>query len=349
MSPVQAGEIAESVGRGNDSNPRAPEPVQSPAGEAAGRRGKAITRGPLSVPLSWSTAAPRIQTASLLSAAASRNATARSTAAIPMASTFVKGLMTMLAGPGPITAATRSRDYHKSHGENAEIQHAETRVRDDGSPEAAGTAIDSASMSAPIPGGESPQSTDAHAQGALARAVALAAANTAERTAGPVIAIRILQGQTVSLRYGSTIALAEGTVMLVNSGSITVQGAGTCIANVPVTVNDGSTVTTLGRCYAGGAVIPSDTRLHAGSYGPFTLTQYRRAKVEVELFSGSATTGASPHVGEVITPTHRTATATVGAEGATITITEGSITVTTRRYPQLGHCHGGSSPARMRP
>ncbi|WP_406816393.1 hypothetical protein [Mycobacterium sp. M23085] len=285
--------------------------MQSPAGEAAGRRGKAISRGPLSVPLSWSTAAPRIEPASLLSAAASRNATARSTAAIPMASTFLKGLMTMLAGPGAATAATRSLpDPNKSHGENAAVRHAETRVRDDASPEAA---------------------------------------NTAERTAGPVIAIRILQGQTVTLRYGSTIALAEGTTMLVNSGSITVQGAGTCLANAPVTVNDGSTVTTLGRCYAGGAVIPSDTRLHAGSYGPFTLTQYRRAKVEVELFSGSATMGAGAHVGEVITPAHRTATATVGAEGATITNTEGTITVTTRRYPQLGHCHGMPSPAHVHP
>lgn len=348
MGPVHTGEIAESVGRGDDWNPRAPEPVQSPSGEASGRRGKAISRGPLSVPLSWSTAAPRIETASLLSVAASRNATARHTAAIPMASTFLKGLMAMLAGPGAVTAATRSPDYHKSDGENAEVRHAETRVQDDATAEADGAAVDSASTSAPILGGEPSQTNDAHGQGALARAVARAAANTTVRNAGPAIGIRILQGQTVTLPYGSTIALAEGTSMLVNSGSITVEGAGTCVTNVPVTINDGSTVTTLGRCYAGGAVIPSNTRLHAGSYGPFTLTQYRRAKVEIELFSGSATTGAGPHVGEVITPAHRTATATVGAEGATITNTEGAITVTTRRYPQLGYCNGASSSGRVR-
>lgn len=348
MGPVKAGEIAESVGQEGRCTPTEPESLQYRSGEASGRRGKAISRGPLSVPLSWSTAAPRIQTASPLSAAASRNATARPTAAIPMASTFLKGLMAMLAGPAAITAATRSPDYHKSDGENAEVRHAETRVRDDATAHADDTAVDSASTSAPIPG-EPPQTTEAHGQGALADAVAQAATNATVQTADPAIVIRILQGQAVTLPYGSTIALAEGTTMLLNSGSITVEGAGTCVANVPITINDGSTVTTLGRCYAGGVVIPSDTRLLAGSYGPFTLTQYRRAKVEVELFSGSATTGAGPHVGEVITPALRTATATVGAEGVTITNTEGAITVTTRRYPQLGSCNGASSPGRVRP
>ncbi|OBI10864.1 hypothetical protein A5714_17275 [Mycobacterium sp. E2462] len=46
------------------------------AGEVSGRRGKAIAPGPLSVPVSWSTTAPRIQTASPLSAAANRTANA---------------------------------------------------------------------------------------------------------------------------------------------------------------------------------------------------------------------------------------------------------------------------------
>ncbi|TAM65852.1 hypothetical protein [Mycobacterium sp.] len=181
-----------------------------------------------------------------------------------------------------------------------------------------------------------------------APAIAQAATNTTVRTAGPAIVIRILQGQTATLPFGSTIALGEGTTMLVEGGSITVEGAGACVANVPVTVNDGSTVTTLGRCRATGAVIPSNTRLLAGTYGAFTLSQYRRARVEIELISGTATIGTGPHTGEVTIPAFRTATATVGADGVTITNSEGTITVTTRRYPQLGYCNGARSPGRVR-
>lgn len=88
------------------------------------------------------------------------------------------------------------------------------------------------------------------------------------------IVIRVLQGQSAVLPSGSTIVLGKGTTMQV-TGSVTVEGNGTCIANVPVTVNLGSTVNTLSTCYAAGAVIPSDTRLLAGRYGPVTFTHRR--------------------------------------------------------------------------
>ena len=309
----------ESVQREGDSKSTTPEAPRSRSSEASGRRAKAIARGPLSVPPSWSAAAPRIQTASPLSAVASRNATPRPTVGNPLVSTYSKGLMAMLTWPGAISAATRSPDRRKSTADNAEVRRAETRARDDATAHD-GKAADPAS------------------------AVAQAATNTADH----VIVIRILQGQTVTLPFGSTIALGERTTMLVERGSISVEGAGACVANVPVTVNDGSTVTTLGRCRATGAVIPSNMRLLAGSYGAFTLTQYRRARVEIELINGSATTGTGPHVGQVTTPALRTATATVGAEGVTITNTEGTITVTTRRYPRLGYCNGARSPGRVR-
>lgn len=313
----------ESVQREGDSKSTTPEAPRSRSSEASGRRGKAIARGPLSVPPSWSADAPRIQTASPLSAVASRNATPRPTVENPMVSTYSKGLMAMLAWPGAISAATRSPDHRKSTADNAGFRRAETRARDDATAHD-GKAADPAS------------------------AVAQTATNTAVRTADHVIVIRILQGQTVTLPVGSTIALGERTTMLVERGSISVEGAGACVANVPVTVNDGSTVTTLGRCRAAGAVIPSNTRLLAGSYGAFTLTQYRRARVEIELINGSATTGTGPHVGQVTIPALRTATATVGAGGVTITNTGGTITVTTRRYPRLGYCNGARSPGRVR-
>jgi hypothetical protein len=131
--------------------------------------------------------------------------------------------------------------------------------------------------------------------------------------------------------------------MLVNSGSVTVVGGGTgtgaCVANAPVTVGLGSTVNTLGRCFAGGVVLPSHFQFTATD-GPITLTQYRRTKVEIELVSGSATTGNSPHVGEITTHARQSATATVGAEGASITNTKGAVTVITGQYPQLVHSRG---------
>lgn len=268
------------------------------AGEASGRRGKAIAHGPLSVPVSWSTTAPRIQTASPLSAAANRN-TPSPAAGNPMASTYSKGLMALLAGPRVLPPRGCSAGA-------------------DGTRPGAGQNLTAAGdlVGQPAQGAEPP------------------------RIAGPAIVLRVLPGQTVTLPFGSTIALGEGTTMLVDSGFVTVEGPGARIANVPVTVNDGGTVTTLGRCCAAGAVIPSDTRLFAGSYGAFTLTQYRRAGVEVELFSGSATTGAGPRAGEVATPAGRTANAAVGADGATITNVAGTLTVTTRRYPQLRLCNG---------
>lgn len=145
--------------------------------------------------------------------------------------------------------------------------------------------------------------------------------------ADPTTGIPVPQGQTATVPSGSTVTLGHDTAMRVNDGSVTVVGTGPHVLNVPVTINVGSTVKTLSRCYADGAVTPADTHLTATS-SPIALTQYRHAKVEVQLVSGSVTTHTGTQGGEVITDARQNATAIVGAAEASVTNIEGTVTIT---------------------
>lgn len=259
----------------------------------------------------------------------------------------------MVAGGGAITHAVDHNKGQGKDGDDAEAQDAETRVEDDAAACSDGNAGDSSTASTLAPFSEPPQATDATGYGTRAEAAGnaiggqsqaqlgsltasqlLTATKATVQKAEPTTVIPVPQGQTVTVPPGSTITLGNGTTMHVNSGSVTVVGAGasTRVGNVPVTINGGSTVNTLSRCCAGGTVIPADTRLTTTS-SPIALTQYRHAKVEVQLISGSATTNTATHIGEVITHARESATATVGAAGASITNTKGTVTITSGQYP----------------
>jgi hypothetical protein len=235
--------------------------------------GKAISRGPLSVPLSWSSASPRSEPAP---SATDRKLNGQSS---PRGRTFQQGLMAMISGRGAVAKAVRAADADKNGDHDA----------------------------------------------------------TAPGDA-PVAVTRVLTGQTATIAPGSTITLGKDSTIRVNSGSVTVAGGGSGtgarIANAPVTIGVGSTVNTLGRCLAGGIVLPANFQFTMTD-GPVTLTQYRRVKVEIELVSGSATTGNSSQQGEITTHAGQSATATVGAEGASITNTKGAVAVITGQHPQL--------------
>lgn len=278
-----------SGGPEGDATPAMSGRSQSRASAASGARGKAISLGPLSVPLGWSLAAPRLDPvppappAISVDAATSVDAAPPPPAGSPRGRTFQQGLMAMVAPPD---AKTNAADPNTESEENAEARHAETRFRDD----ADGHDVDGRGPDVPT-------------------------------------GISVPQGQTATVPSGGTVTLGHDTAMRVNGGSVTVVGTGPHVLNVPVTVNVGSTVKTLSRCDADGAVIPADTHVTATS-SPIALTQYRHAKVEVQLVSGSVTTHTDTQVGEVVTGARQNATAVVGAAEASVTNTEGTVTIT---------------------
>jgi hypothetical protein len=291
------------------------------AGIASAGLGKAFSlRSPsssLSVPLSWSTAAPLIGPASAAPAEVAPEPAAGSS----RGRTFQLGLMAMLTGKGAITALIEGVDQT----DDAESVEAETQLVYD----VLACGGDSSPAGTLIPLSEPSQTIDATGHDAPAAAIAHAA-NTAT-------IIRVLRGHPTAVPFGSSVILGLASTMHVTGGFVTVAGAGVRVANVPVIVNAGSTVKILNTCHADGTVVPFDTQLTA-TFGPIALTQYRHANVEVELVSGSATTGMSTRMAEVTTHAFRSATATVGEEGATIANTEGTVTVTTDQPSHLVCC-----------
>lgn len=243
--------------------------------------------------------------------------------------------MATMSGRGAMTHAADHNKGEKDDEGSTEAQYAEMGAQDDAAMD--GCAGASAAASTLTPFSEPPQTTNPARQGAPARQ--LTATNATVQIADPTTVTLVPQGQTATAPAGSTVTLGTGTTMHVNSGSVTVMGAGTGtrVENVPVTINVGSTVKTLGTCYEGRTVVPANTHLTATS-SPITLTQYHHVKVVVELVSGSATTGTGTHMAEVITNTHQTATATVGAAAASITNIQGMVTITAvtpNRHPEL--------------
>lgn len=279
--------------------------------------GKAASLGSLSVPPGWAMAAPEIEPISS-SSSATLDATAEVAGDRPPGFTFGAALMATMSGVGAMTDAADSTKGEKDDRGNTKSQYAERWAQ--------GAAAASEAASTLTPPKQPPQATNPAGQVDRARAPA--------RAADPTGVTPVLQGQTATAPSGSTVSVGTGTTMHLNRGSVTVvgtgTGTGTFVENVPVTINIGSTVATLSKCHEGSTVIPSNTYLTATS-SPITLTQCRHAKVVVRLVRGSLTTGTGAHTAAVITHAHQTATATVGAAGASITNIEGAVMITATR------------------
>lgn len=126
-----------------------------------------------------------------------------------------------------------------------------------------------------------------------------------------------------------TDSLETSAQMDVNWGVVGVTGASTTVKNSvgPVSIDVGSTATSLTKCYEGSAVTRAGTRLTATS-SPIILTQYEDNAVLVQLVSGSlSVTGAGPHTAQVTTPPRHVAIATVGAAGASVTNIKGAASI----------------------
>ena len=279
--------------------------------------------------------------------------------------------MEMMTGRRAITHAT-DRNNGEKDDKDDEAQYAEMSAQD------ATAMYDDAGASSAArtltPFNEPPRTTNPAGQGAQARAVGqtagtatsahaqslaqlsttnataqqLGATNAAVQTADPTTVIPVEPGYTANAPPGSTITLGTSTLetstqMDVNRGFIGVNGASTTVKNAvgPVTINVGSTATSLTKCYEGSTLIRAGTR-HTATSSPITLTQYGQTAVLVQLVSGSATvTGTGTHTAEVITPPRHIATVTVGAAGASVTNIKGTATITITPTPSSSRASGG--------
>jgi PPE-repeat protein len=245
--------------------------------------------------------------------------------------------MGMMTGDRLITHSTDPNNDEKDDNDD-EAQYAEMSAQD-------ATAMyddAGASSAAPTltPFNEAPQTANPAGQGAQARAVGETEGtdiylDAAGVPADPTTVIPVEPGYTGTAPPCSTITLGTSTLgtstqMDVNRGVIAVNGASTTVKNAvgPVTINVGSTATSLTKCYEGTTLIRAGTRLTATS-SPITLTQYGHTAVLIQLVSGSATvTGTGTHTAQVITPPRHIATTTVGAAGASVTNIKGTATIT---------------------
>lgn len=95
-------------------NPRSVEPLNAWSGVASADLGKAISLGPLSVPLNWSLAAPQIESVPPSSSATSLNASPQATIGSQPGRTFQQALMATVAAPGARPGITHAADHEES-------------------------------------------------------------------------------------------------------------------------------------------------------------------------------------------------------------------------------------------
>jgi hypothetical protein len=298
---------------------------------------KAGSRGSLSVPPSWTKTVPQSEPESPPLPDSGETADPAVAAGSPPWRTFQGALMGMMTGHRPTTHTTDRNNGEKDDNDD-EAQYAATTAQDATAIYDAAGAASAAGTLTPV---NEPQATGPAEQDARARALGQTADTDVDLDAAGVPAdsttvIPVEPGYTGTAPPCSTITLGTSnletsTQMDVNRGLIAVDGASTTVKNAvgPLTINVGSTATSLTKCHEGATVIRAGTRLTATS-SPITLTQYGDTAVVVQLVSGSATvTGTGTPTAQVITPPGHIATATVGAAGGAVTNIKGTVTIST--------------------